>query len=611
MKNKHKVILFSLISALLLGINVSIIPKKEIIANEFFDSTDAPVNYFEDKLPKRIVSNFGEDASSEMLVTWQINKEINNQYIIYTPYVDITYSSAKKVTATISKWELLNEEFPFANQLERNLCRVDLKDLLPGVKYRYKVGNDDYLSDEYYFETADNSNEFTFAMMSDPQSVRSINYSNMTIASQKIMSEDLADFLIIGGDISELGGVEDFYSRFFITQNILKEMPISTIPGNHEALLYEEVPAGSYYHEIAGEYRAYSAHFYNPSNGPDFSLNSSYYYKYNDCLFVMINTQFSSNDLKKIATWVDETITNNPSKYVIVTMHKGCFGNRYYGMMDSFNSIFVPVFDKHGVDLVMSGHDHTWARTHALNKNKQVDDVDGTVYWIVGTPGPKFYDPADGADKQFAYSTVDKLEEGCYSYVTVGEDGIFVQGKTISGSIVDEFFIPAKRDVEGNRLANYETNLSIDIETYGTTAVMELNTNSLNNVDYFILENVDGSDIEVINKQDMNYVFKDLYINSLYEYQIRTVYKDNTNQINKFNFITESNLDINNNTLIVNKFMDNVAKYNVYINNDYIATLYNDELFKLGDLSSGNYLITIEQLYGNEVLTKDYIFISK
>lgn len=609
MKSKSRLLIFSLIFAVLLGVNVS--KPKQVIANDFFDSTEAPVNYFEDNLPKRIISNFGEDASTQMLVTWQINKDIDDQYLLLASYADVTYSNAIKLKATITEWELLNEEFPFADQLKRNLCRVDINDLLPGVKYRYKVGNDDYLSDEYYFTTANSNGEFTFAMMSDPQSIRTINYSNMTLAAQRIMNEDKADFLLIGGDISELGGVEDFYSRFFLTQNILKEMPVSTIPGNHEALLYEEVPAGSYYHEIAGEYRAYSAHFYNPSNGPDFSLNSSYYYKYNECLFVMINTQFSKNDLRNLATWVDETITNNPSKYVIVMMHKGCFGNRYYGMMDDFNTIFTPVFDKHKVDLVMSGHDHTWARTHAVNDNKNVADVDGTVYWIVGTPGPKFYEPAPGADKQFAYSTVDTLEEGCYSYVTVGENGIFVQGLTISGSIVDEFFIPAKRDDEGNQLENYDTNLSINVETYGTTALLDLSVNSLSNVDYFILENIDGSDIEVIDKHEMSYEFKDLYLNSKYEYQIRTVYKDETNQVNRFEFITESYLSVQDNKLVVDKFMNNVAKYNIYINNDYKDTLFIDEIYSLGDLKAGNYLITIEQLYGNEVLTKDYIFLQR
>ena len=57
--------------------------------------------------------------------------------------------------------------------------------------------------------------------------------------------------------------------------------------------------------------------------------------------------------------------------------------------------------------------------------------------------------------------------------------------------------------------------------------------------------------------------------------------------------------------------MNNVAKYNIYINNDYKDTLFIDEIYSLGDLKAGNYLITIEQLYGNEVLTKDYIFLQR
>ena len=612
MKNKFKVVLFALISAMLLGVKVgNVNTRQEVVADDYFDSKDAPVNYFEDTLPKRIVSNFGEDASTQMLTTWQINKEVNDQYLLIAPYVDVTYSNAVKHNATITKWEMIDEEFPFATHLERNLCRVEVNDLLPGVKYRYRVGNDDYLSDEYFFTTASNNGEFTFAMMSDPQASRTNAYANMSLAAQKVMSEDVADFLMIGGDISEFAGVEDFYSKFFLTQNILQEMPVATIPGNHETLLYEEVPAGSYYHENLGEYRAYGAHFYNPSNGPDFSINSTYYFIYNDCLFININTQLDKNNLKEVANWIDVSITNNPTKYIIVMMHKGCFGNRYYGQMDSINAVFVPVFDKHNVDLAMSGHDHTWARTHTLNDNKQVDDVNGTVYWIVGTPGPKFYEPAKDADKQFAYSTVDTLEEGCYSYVTVGEDGIHVLGKTISGSIVDEFFIPAKRDANGNRLENYDTDLSISVDTYGTTAVLDLNANSLNNVDHFVLEEVDGTDIDVIERQDMNYVFEDLYLNSTYEYQVRTVYKNGTHNVQRFDFITDSYLKIENNVLVIEKFMENVAKYNVYINNDYKATLYSDEQYSLGNLGAGNYLITIEQLYGNEVLTKDYIFVQR
>ena len=606
-----RILLTSILS--LLTISLVAIPRTlevDAAVSDFFDTTDAAVNYFKENLPKRIVSNFGENAQEEMHVTWQNNKDVNNQYIIYTPYADVTYSQAIKLDATITKWSLENENYPYATYLERNLCRVDLENLNPGTKYRYRVGNDDVLSSEYYFETASGGDDFTFAVISDPQASRIDNYTNTTLLTNKIISEDKADFLMIGGDISEQAGVEEFYSQFFETQGILSKMPVATIPGNHEALMFEVVANGSYYSEIQGEYRAYSSHFYNPSNGPSISLNSTYYYKYNDCLFIMINTQFSSADYTTLANWVDETIENNPSKYVIVMMHRGCYGNHYYGGMDATNKAFRPVFDKHKVDLVMSGHDHTWARTAAYNNNLvQQNEVDGTVYWIVGTPGPKLYEPAEGADKQFAYSTTQKMELGCYSYVSVNEDGIQVTGITSNGSILDEYFIPAKRDSLGNDLATYDTNLTVDVKTYGTTAKVDLKANSLNNVDYLIFENVDDSDIRVLRKDNMDFTLKDLRLNSTYEYQIRVVYKDSTSKVYKFSINPRTSLEINDSKqLRVNNIMDEADKYNVYINKVFYKTLFLDESCQLPDLSSGNYLIEVEQTYNNNVLTKDYIF---
>ena len=122
MKSK-KIILSSLLS--ILAISLVVIPnamKVDAAISDFFDSTDAAVNYFQDELPKRITSNFGENANSEMHVTWQINKNVNNQYIVYTPYADVTYSQAVKVPATITKWSLENEQYQYATYLERNIA---------------------------------------------------------------------------------------------------------------------------------------------------------------------------------------------------------------------------------------------------------------------------------------------------------------------------------------------------------------------------------------------------------------------------------------------------------------------------------------------------------
>ena len=126
---KLKCTLIALCSILTLGVlslgSAGLI-LTDAAASDWFDNVDGPTNYFTDDKPKRITSNVGEDASTQMHVTWQINKNVTDQYIIYTPYVDVTYSQAKKVQATISTFSMPHEEFDFASYLERNICRVDL-----------------------------------------------------------------------------------------------------------------------------------------------------------------------------------------------------------------------------------------------------------------------------------------------------------------------------------------------------------------------------------------------------------------------------------------------------------------------------------------------------
>jgi acid phosphatase type 7 len=55
----------------------------------------------------------------------------------------------------------------------------------------------------------------------------------------------------------------------------------------------------------------------------------------------------------------------------------------------------VPLYDKYHVDLVLQGHDHTYARTHKLAAGKVVSSSQpGTIY-AISVSGPKMYEIAD------------------------------------------------------------------------------------------------------------------------------------------------------------------------------------------------------------------------
>ena len=55
----------------------------------------------------------------------------------------------------------------------------------------------------------------------------------------------------------------------------------------------------------------------------------------------------------------------------------------------------LPLYDKYRVDLVLQGHDHTYARTHKLAAGKVVaPSQPGTVY-AISVSGPKMYEIED------------------------------------------------------------------------------------------------------------------------------------------------------------------------------------------------------------------------
>ena len=59
---------------------------------------------------------------------------------------------------------------------------------------------------------------------------------------------------------------------------------------------------------------------------------------------------------------------------------------------------WVPIFDKHHVDVVFQGHDHTYIRTHPMKDNHRADSAQDGTYYIVSVSGDKFYDQESRED---------------------------------------------------------------------------------------------------------------------------------------------------------------------------------------------------------------------
>ena len=81
----------------------------------------------------------------------------------------------------------------------------------------------------------------------------------------------------------------------------------------------------------------------------------------------------------------------------ILVTHKPPYFTNPFGGNAIMKEKLPPVVDELGIDIVFSGHDHSYGRTKKLKDGKE--DPNGTVYVVAGTTGQKHYDAV--ADEKF------------------------------------------------------------------------------------------------------------------------------------------------------------------------------------------------------------------
>ena len=96
--------------------------------------------------------------------------------------------------------------------------------------------------------------------------------------------------------------------------------------------------------------------------------------------------------VEKEVAWLEKVLKDNPNHWTVVFQHQGMYSmasNRNYVKM---REALLPLYDTYGVDLVLQGHDHLYARSQKLAGDKIVaPDAKGTVY-MISVSGPKMYE---------------------------------------------------------------------------------------------------------------------------------------------------------------------------------------------------------------------------
>ncbi|MDD4076696.1 MAG: metallophosphoesterase family protein [Bacilli bacterium] len=341
-----------------------------------------------------IITNPGTDMSTEMNVSWHSDAETT--YLQYTKVTDTNWAEAKTVGG---EYELFSvaDSVQYKNKniitngfTERYHFRANLTGLEPNTEYKYRVGTVPVqATDIYYFKTGYGIMPFSFLFFTDPQYANASGASIFNNLVHKALEKDPNICLsVVSGDFVDRGGIIDQWNILF-NQSSLRKMPFAVTPGNHE--YYDASSTPQMYNNT------YFKGFYNnPANGAPGVEGSSYYFKYNNVLFVSIDSEaahMSGTDKAALKEWFSGVMERNQAQYIVVFMHRSFYGGQYGSVSPGLRADWQGLFDKYGVDLVLTGHDHIYRRTTRIYQGIESKlPYRGTTYLIGGSAGAKYYD---------------------------------------------------------------------------------------------------------------------------------------------------------------------------------------------------------------------------
>lgn len=95
--------------------------------------------------------------------------------------------------------------------------------------------------------------------------------------------------------------------------------------------------------------------------------------------------------LEEQAEWLESILAENAQRWTIVAIHQPFYSTGKKRDNPYLRELFIPIFDKYSVDLVLQGHDHTYGRTFKLRDSTIAEGrKKGTVY-VVSVSGTKVY----------------------------------------------------------------------------------------------------------------------------------------------------------------------------------------------------------------------------
>lgn len=416
-------------------------------------SVSATEYYAPTAMPDRVVMTLIGDPCTSRGINWRTSTEVVTAFaeIAEAQAGPLFVSQAKRLTATTESVKL--------ESVEAHFHYLTLADLQPNTAYVYRVGDGTNWSEWFQFRTTPReAAPFSFIYFGDAQNqIRSM-WSR--VIREAYRDAPHAAFILHAGDLINKADADTEWAEWFAAGAWLHAMtPTVALPGNHE---YTKDEDGT--RRVSHLWRP---SFHLPTNGPPGLDETCYTLVYQNMRLIVLD---SNDQLAEQAVWLEQVLTENQSPWVVCSFHHPVYSTGKKRDNPELRNLWKPIFDRFKVDLVLTGHDHTYGRTGfevpevltieiagnpvpvadqpEVNLATGVQAVDpcGTVY-VVSVSGPKMYD----------HSRMDFMKRigedtQLYQVISIDGDQLRFEAKTAIGELYDAFELHKTAPGKNNRL---------------------------------------------------------------------------------------------------------------------------------------------------------------
>ena len=230
-------------------------------------------------------------------------------------------------------------------------------------------------------------------------------------------------WLMLGDNAYDTGTDAEYQTKLFaVYPELLKQSPAWTTIGNHDAVSADSATqSGPYYSIFTLPKRA-------EAGGVASGTEAYYSFDYGNIHFVVLDSEETNRSANgAMATWLKADLQDNAADWLIAFWHrppysKGTHDSDTEIAMADMRASFLPILEDYGVDLVLSGHSHSYERSKFIDKHYGLSNTFNPATHVV-QPGSGRVDGGGAYQKP----NINKPHEGAV-YAVAGSSGQITNG---------------------------------------------------------------------------------------------------------------------------------------------------------------------------------------